>query len=56
MEEGPRQAFIGRVMENRPLTEIGREMGVSDVQAGRLYRRAVTDIQKQLGVTPGETE
>jgi RNA polymerase sigma factor (sigma-70 family) len=56
MEEGPRQAFIERVMENRPLTEIGRGMGVSDVQAGRLYRRAVTEIQKQLGVTPGETE
>jgi len=52
MEEGIRQAFVEHVMKGRPLTEIGRAMGISDVQAGRLYRQAVREIQNKLGVDP----
>jgi RNA polymerase sigma factor (sigma-70 family) len=56
IEEGPRRAFVDRVMRGRPFTEIGREMGISDVQAGRLYRQALNGIRKQLGVNSGSTD
>jgi RNA polymerase sigma factor (sigma-70 family) len=56
MEEGTRQVFTERVMRNRPFTEIGQDMRISDVQARRLYRQAVREIQKKLGITLGKTE
>ena len=56
MDEGPRDAFINRVIRDRPFTEIGREMGISDVQAGRFYRQALKKIRKELEVNPGKTE
>lgn len=50
MDPRHRQAFIERVWRDRPFTEIGPEMGVSDSYAGRLFREALAEIRKRLGV------
>lgn len=56
MDPGFSRAFTERVMMGRKFTEIGRDMGVSDVQARRLCFRAIEEIQKRTGVNPGKTK
>lgn len=50
MDEQHRQVFIDRVQRGRAFTEIGAEIGVSDSYAGRLFREALTEIRKRLGI------
>lgn len=50
MDEQHRQVFIDRAQRGRPFTEIGAEIGVSDSYAGRLFREALTEIRKWLGI------
>jgi len=52
IHEAPRRAFVLRVMQGRPFTEVGGAMGISDVHASRLCQQAVSELQKKLGLGP----
>lgn len=55
MQEGPREAFVLRVMQGHTFTAVGRAMGISDVHARRLCQQALRQIQKELGIGPTNT-